>query len=229
MNKTNELVCAHSALLFAALMGLGIFGIAGWLPPIHPDLSGDEIATLFQQHTLRIRLGMTVLALASVFWWSFSAAIAMRMKRIEGASHPLAYVQMASASGTVIVILLAAYFWLVIAYRPDQTSGGSPQMFNDFAWLTFVGAYPPAVIQNLSLALCILTDRNKVRLYPAWVGYFNIWIAVLDLPGALLPFFKTGPFAWNGIIGFWLVAVAFFGWILVMWRMTVLAIEKSDE
>jgi hypothetical protein len=66
-----------------------------------------------------------------------------------------------------------------------------------------------------------------VQAYRRWVGYAKLMI--LFLPGALLPFFHAGPFAWNGIIGFWLVAVAFFGWIFMMWRMTVRAIRNDPS
>jgi len=226
MSRSNQLACAHSALVFATLLGLGIFGIAGWMPLVPPGLNAADLAVEFQQHRMRIRFGMSVLAFASVFWWTMSAAIAMQMKRIEGTSHPLTYVQMASSCGTVLVILLASYFWLVGAYRGDLPPANL-QMLNDFAWLTFVGCYPPGFIQNVSIGWCILTDRNSLPSYPRWVGFLTLWVAVLFLPGALLPFFHGGPFSWNGIIGFWLVAVAFFGWILVMWWMTVRAI-RSD-
>jgi hypothetical protein len=177
---------------------------------------------------MRIRIGMSVLAFAGVFWWPFSAAIAMQMKRIEGASHPLTYVQMASSCGTVLIVLLAAYFWLIAAYRED-TPASNIQMLNDFAWITFVGFYPPGFIQNVAIGWCILTDRNAVKTYPRWAGFANIWIAILFLPGALLPFFHGGPFSWNGIIGFWLVAFAFFNWILLMWWLTVKAIKNDSS
>ncbi|MET0984230.1 MAG: hypothetical protein ABW034_02375 [Steroidobacteraceae bacterium] len=226
MSRMNQLLCAHSALVFATLLGLGIFGIAGWMPLIEPSMSAAELAAEFEQNRWRIRFGMSVLAFAAMFWWLLSAAIAMQMKRIEGNSHPLTYVQMASSCGTVMIILLAAYFWLVAAYRAD-TAPDTIRMLSDFAWITFIGFYPPGFIQNVSIGWCILTDRNEVKAYPRWVGYANLWLAVLFLPGALLPFFHGGPFSWNGLIGFWLVAFAFFGWILMMWHMTVRAI-KSD-
>ena len=226
MNKTNELLCAHSGWVFAVLLSLGVFGIAGWMPLIEPAMTAADLASHFAENRTRIRIGVTVLAFSSVFWWSFSAAIAMQMKRIEGDSHPLTYVQMASASGTVMAALLAAYFWLVAAYRADVPAS-TLQTLNDFAWLTFVGLYPPAMIQNLAIGFCILNDERDSKIYPRWVGYANLWVAVLFLPGALLPFFHGGPFSWNGIIGFWLVAVAFFGWIIMMWKMTVNAIRGA--
>ena len=228
MSRTNQLLCAHSALVFAILLGLGIFGIAGWMPLIDPGMSAADLALEFQENRWHIRLGMSVLAFASVFWWTMSAAIAMQMRRIEGASHPLTYVQMASSCGTVMIALLAAYFWLIAAYR-EETSPANIQLLNDFAWITFVGFYPPGFIQNVAIGWCILTDRNEVQAYPRWVGFANIWVAILFLPGALLPFFHGGPFSWNGIIGFWLVAVAFFGWIVMMWRMTVRAIKTDPS
>ena len=227
-SRTNQLLCAHSGLVFASLLALGVFGIAGWMPLIPPGMSAADVAIEFQENRWRIRLGMSVLAFGSVFWWTMSAAIAMQMKRIEGASHPLTYVQMASSCGTVLIALLAAYFWLIAAYRAE-TSPANIQLLNDLAWITFIGFYPPAFIQNVAIGWCILTDRNEVQAYPRWVGYANIWIAVLFVPGALLPFFHGGPFAWNGVIGFWLVAVAFFGWIFMMWRMTVRAIRNDPS
>lgn len=90
-----------------------------------------------------------------------------------------------------------------------------------------IGAFPPAGLQNLAIGLCSLGDNNNR--YPRWIGFVNFWIAILFLPGVLLPFFKSGPFAWNGLIGFWLVAFAFFGWIIMMWWSTVRAIKNSEK
>ncbi len=226
MNKAGQLVCAHSAWVVAILMGLGIFVIAGWMPLIEPGMSSADLAAHFEQNRMRIRLGMSVLALAVVFWWPFSAAIAMQMKRVEGESHPFTYVQMGAASGSAITLLLAAYCWLVAAYRPE-TPPSTIQMLNDFSWFMFVSAYPPIFIQSIAIGFCILMDSNPVKAYPRWVGFAAIWSAILFVPGALVPFFFSGPFAWNGLIAFWLVATIFFGWIFVMWWNTVKAI-KSD-
>jgi hypothetical protein len=228
MNKTNELICAHSGLVFAALMGLGIFGVAGWMPLIQPGMGAEDLQALVAQDRMRIRIGISIMAFSSALWWTFAAAISMQMKRIEGDSHPLTYVQMGTASGTAMVVLLASYFWLAAAYRAE-TPASTLQLFNDIAWLLFIGAYPAGFIQTLSIGLCILTNKTGQGVYPRWVGFANIWIAILFLPGALLPFFKSGPFAWNGIIGFWLVALCFFGWIVLMWWATVRAIKNGPD
>jgi hypothetical protein len=211
-------------------MGLGIFGIAGWLPVHDPAWSAEQIAQIVLDGRTRIQVGMMTLATGSVFFWSFSAAISMQMKRIEGNdSHPLTYIQIASASGTVLAILVPAYLWLALTYRPGHPSPETMQLINDFNWLTFVGMFPPAVIQNLSIGLCILSDRSRQPLFPRWVGIANLVEAAVFMVGFLIPFSQIGPFAWNGIVGFWLVAVLFFGWIVTMWWATVRAIHRAAD
>lgn len=229
INKTSQLVCAHSGLVYAALLGLGAFGIAGWLPVQQPGLSAADVARVFQEDGTRIRVGMTLLALASVLWWSFAAAISLQMKRIEGQWHPLASVQLAAASGGVFAVLFPAYFWLAVSYRADTMSPDTMQLINDWCWLSFIGMYPPGFLQNLAIGFCILGDKSAHKVFPRWVGYLNIWFAVGFMPGALLVFFKSGPFAWNGVIGFWMVATLFFAWILMMWWATVRGVKQQAQ
>jgi hypothetical protein len=227
MNKQSHRICAHTGLWYCAIMCLGIFIIAGWLPPTNPARTADDIAQLFIQDQTRIRVGMSFLAFASVLYWPFSAAISGQLRRIEGQDRLWSTLQMAAAAGTVVAALIPAYIWLALAYRPELTPPSTLQLLNDFAWLSFVGMYPPAVVQNVAIGLCILSAPPERAVYPRWIGFFCFWIAVCYLVGALIAFFKVGPFAWNGLFGFWVAAVSFFGWTLVLWRMTLRAIEKS--
>lgn len=227
MNKNTQLMCAHSALVFAVLLGIGPFLITGWLPTVSPIKSAADIAQMFVEDQTRIRIGTSIMALASVLWWTFTAVISVQMKRIEGPHHPLTYVNLACASGTVLAIILPAYIWLAMAYRPGATPAETLQLFNDLSWLMFIGAYPPGLLQTVVIGICILGDKRAKPVFPRWVGFANLWVAFLFLPGALLPFFKTGPFTWTGVIGFWIVATAFFGWILLMWWAVVRAVNTQ--
>ena len=70
------------------------------------------------------------------------------------------------------------------------------------------------------IAVAVLTDDTGNPVYPRWVGYVNIWAGLLYIPGGIILFFKTGPFAWDGILGLYIPFIAFFLWILVMtWAM----------
>lgn len=227
MNKNSQLLCAHSGIAFAVLLSIGIFGIAGWMPLVDPAADAATISQMFQDNQTRIRIGATLMAVGSVFWWSFAAAIKMQMQRVEGPMHPLATVQMAASTGGLIALIIPAYLWLALAYRPAQVSPETLQLVNDFAWLTFIGMFPPGLLQNVALGICILSDKSEEPVYPRWLAYVCFWAATGFLPTALLPFFHDGPFAWNGIIGFWIPALAFFGWIVITWWATVRAIKQQ--
>jgi hypothetical protein len=68
----------------------------------------------------------------------------------------------------------------------------------------------------IPFGIAILRDRGALPLFPRWLGFFNFWIALLILPALLLPFFKSRPFAYNGIVALYLPFGAFFIWMVVM-------------
>jgi hypothetical protein len=228
MNKRIELLCAHSIIVCSLLLGLGIFGIAGWLPPIRADLDANAIAELFREDRMRIRLGMTVMGASAMFYWFFAAAISSQLQRIEGEFHPLSRIQMVAASGTALAIMFLTFLALAMCMRTD-IEPSALQLGNDLFWLIFVGLWMPGVAQNLAIGVGIMIDPRppETRIYPRWVAYVNFWVAVLFLPGGYIAFFHSGPFAWSGLLGFWPVGLGFFAWAGVMWWATVRAIKRA--
>lgn len=79
--------------------------------------------------------------------------------------------------------------WITALFRPKRSIEATPTL-NDTAWLLFVG-------------LCA-------------AGFLNIWIALLFMPAAIMSFFKSGPFAWNGLLSFWVPATVFGAGFYVM-------------
>ena len=66
-------------------------------------------------------------------------------------------------------------------------------------------------------------------IFPRWLAFYNLWSALLMAPGSLIPFFKTGPFAWDGLFAFWLPATVFGIWFVVMQVMVLKAIRAEQE
>jgi hypothetical protein len=48
--------------------------------------------------------------------------------------------------------------------------------------------------------------------FPRWVSYWAIFTGLSFLPITAMPFFKTGPLAWNGAITFWGLFGTYFIW-----------------
>jgi hypothetical protein len=72
------------------------------------------------------------------------------------------------------------------------------------------------VFQMLPIAYVGLTQKVVSNsAFPRWHAYFTFWSAVIFEAGALPYLFKAGPFAWNGLISFWLPFPIFGLWMMV--------------
>jgi len=218
MNTRNQLLCAWSGLAFTFAFMVGFWLIANYVPPPSPNTTAAEIAAMYQQHTGQIRLGLLIMMVSSRLICPVVAVISIQMKRMEGTPSILSYTQLSSGSLGVLIFIIPILLWTAAAFRPER----NPELIlllNDLGWLIFLMPFTTFVVQNVAIGLAILGDKNAEPIFPRWSGFFTLWVAVLFLPGGLLTFFKTGPFAWNGLFVFWVPLVIFFIWYLVMFAL----------
>ena len=224
--KTQTL-CAWSGFVGANLFFGGLL-IMGFIPPLLPSSNAADIAAIYQANTNGIRLGAILIMMAGGFVAPMFAAIAVQMKRIEGSEAPvLTYTQIITGAGGLFLFIVPAMVFTAAAFRPERTPEIT-QTINDLAWIITVMPFILGFMQNLSIGFCIIGDKRTQPIMPRWVGFLNIWIAILFVPGCLITFFKLGPFAWNGLIGFWLPALAFGPWFLVMPYFVSKAAKKQE-
>lgn len=209
-----QIWCVWCGPVFAVIFFIGML-LAGLLPPPGPTRSAAQVAAFYRGNPTEIRLGLMIMMLAAGLTIPFTAALAILMRRIEGRECPMTIVQVIGGALGAVAILVPVFLFTAAAFRP----GRSPELIqalDDAAWLPFVMNYPPALLQVLSVAVVILLDRSRTPIFPRWVGYYNIWVAVAFIPGGLATFFQHGVFAWNGLLAFWLAAVEFGSWYVVM-------------
>lgn len=222
MNTLNQRICLHTMGPFVLLLG-GAFVVAGWVPPPSPDLAPADTLQVFTVGNLdRIRIAAAMLFFGAALLIPPCAAISAQMRRIEGRGHVLANIQMLSAGAGVLAVQIPAALWLAITYRQDVPAAVVVTL-NDICWFFLFGATGPLIVQMVSIALCIFGSDGTI--YPRWLAYATLYLAAGEMPGVLIPFFKTGPITWSGIFGFWLVAVAFFAWMILIWTQTAKAIN----
>ena len=227
MNIRNQLICAHMAPIWLFTTYIGLVLMTGWLPPFSAALEPAQIAQELSNKPM-MRVGFAIIAFVSPLFMGMAAPIAVQLKRIEGKSHVFSNLQLCSAAVGVLALQFPGIFWLTATYRP----GISPDVvaaFSDCAFFLIIGGVSPAIMQNLCIGLGILSTDKPHDIYPRWLGFWNIWLAFTFVPGALLPFFHTGPFSWNGIFGFWVVLVGFFGWMMLNYIYTLKAIYKQRD
>jgi hypothetical protein len=217
---------AWCGIAFTALFLLG-FLIAGFIPPPAPSLSAVDIAALYAENHMRIRIGLLIATLASALLALWVAAIGVQMRRIEGRHSVLAFAQMVSGACLILEFLFPLLAWQTSAFRSDREAG-IVQAVNDLAWLAFLGIACTAVLQGVVIGTLILRDKRPDPLFPRWGGYFNIWVVIMFVPAGCVVLFHDGPLAWNGVISWWLALVTYFAWMVGVTWMLLRAINRQQ-
>lgn len=216
MERQGLLIGAWSGVAGLVLFGLGIGPlVANFLPPPSPSTSAADVAALYRGNANGILFAAILVMFAAAFLCIFYGAISSMMRRMEGRIATFTFAQAVAAAIATVPFFLSAMIWGVTAFRPER-SDDIIMLLNDIAWIFLISPVSGGTAQLVVIGLAILSDRSATPLLDRWIGYLSIWVGILFLPGSIIFFFKRGAFAWNGIFGFWLGAVAFGIWTSVM-------------
>lgn len=211
-NVKRQLLCLWCGPVGTLFFGIGFVLLAGWLPPPAPGNSIEDIVGIYN-NTNGIRSGLLLTCLGGALLGPWVAVISTVLKRIEGPESPLAYTQLGLGMLTLTIFTMVPMVLQTAAFRPDRDLN-SLLVLHDLGWITFIGSYAFPTVQCLSVTACIFSDPEQ-RILPRWFGYFNAWIAIGFVPASTLYWFKEGPFAWNGLMPWWIPVFVFFAWIVV--------------
>jgi hypothetical protein len=207
---------------------IGFVPLAHFGPPPRPSASAPEITAMYLGNLTGIRIGCLVMMISLALIATWGVSIAAWTRRMERGVPILTYGSIACVGAAIVIVELIPMTWAAAAFRPDDVAPEITRAFNDFAWFLFLFTWPPFSIWCTLIATAVFTDRNDVPLFPRWIGYFNIWSALLFVPGGLMAFFKTGPFAFNGAITFYIPLSVFLIWMIIM-TWAVLQAEKRYQ
>lgn len=219
------LVFSGVGLVVSLVLTQGL--MMGFIPPPSPALSAEELAQVFIDRKLGIRLGALIQCICYSFWATWAISIVLIIRKMERGMPILTYASIANVGGGYVFFLLMPITWAALAFRPEEMDPRFLQIMNDWVWFVFLLSWPPFAIFMIFIAVAIFRDYHVPSTYPRWVAFFNLWCAVLIFPAGLIEFFTTGPFAYDGLISFWFVYIVFFGWMLVMSIMTLKAIAAD--
>jgi hypothetical protein len=219
--------CTWSGIVGVSLFFLALI-CAHFLPPPSPSLDQDAVVAIYQQHTNGILVGMLMMMVSGMFIMPLVGVISAQIKRISGISPALVYAQISAGTVGAVFFFVPALLFIVTAFRPERPAELT-YLMNDFCWIGAVLPFPPTFMQNIIIAVSILSDRSPQPIFPRWLAYANIWISIGLLPTLLLPFFKRGPFAWNGILVFWLDATVLGIWFIIMTVTLLKAISREES
>lgn len=228
MNNRGEMLCAWSGVVAITLFVIAWVGLFGWLVPPPPSLGAEEIVAVYDANLTGIRAGVILMGnFGGAMTVVFAAIISIYMLRMKGPSPVFAWIQVACGAINTLIFILPVQIYAATAYRlerlPEITQFG-----NDLGWMIFDMVVGPTQIQWLAIGLAVLWDTSDKPIFPRWFGYFNIWGAILILLNNMILFFKTGPFAWDGLLGWWPGALFFCLWYYVAFYVLWKAIKAQQ-
>ena len=214
-SAANQRLMAYSGLASLVLLLIGMWAIAGFVPPPGPNKSLEQIVALYVDHGVRIRLGLIVACAGVTLLGPWTVAIAIQMWRTEGRFAPLAILQVMLGAVLIIEFYVPSVMWMAAAFRPAVDPAFTYHL-HDLGSITFVSLPWSAALQAVVLAMAIFQDKHHPPVFPRWLGYLSVWAAISYLPGAFNSLAKTGPIAWNGVLAWWLGLSALGIWMLAV-------------
>jgi hypothetical protein len=195
-----------TTIVFYQLFFLVFFVLTRTQPPPNPGWDLPRVVQWFNHHHYGLLIGFGIMFLITGMTAPTNALIAYSMRRMS-VSPAFAYSYLVLYSlAAVPGMLLMCIVLTVGAMRPDR----DPELISwlyDCAFLTFVATMGVFLIGSLVWMLAILLDKNAV--FPKWFGYLNLCNALTEVVVAPVCIFKTGVFAWNGLIAWWIDMVVF--------------------
>lgn len=223
----NQLISSWSGAVMVVLLIL-TWGLMGQnLPNISASLTADEVAAHYAEHGMMIRTGMVLALVIIGLLIVWSAQITAVMQRIERRSRVLSYSQLIGGALTVLVCSLSCVFWIAATYR--TRSPETVQLLHDLGWIGIDPLYICTAVQAISIGVLGLQDTRTRPIFPQWFCWFCIWTGITFFPISLMCFFKDGPFAWNGLLGFWLPYGCWAIWILMQSYFTARAVLRLER
>jgi|SRR5579859_6241633 len=206
-------IWAGPVSLVCFLIGMSFTGFS---LPMSSELRPEQVVAFYQQHRAGIRIAAIFSLFCSGFMMMFAAAISAQLQRIEGRTTPWVFVQLMGGVMGNIPFALTGIIWTVAALRPGRAPELT-QAINDLAWFVLEMPAPTAVIQFLAIICVVLGDRSKDPIFPRWVAWLNVLVAIAFLPGVaggVLTGYKA--MDWNGAIAYLLPGLASASWVVLM-------------
>ncbi|MBB3045828.1 hypothetical protein FHR99_000064 [Litorivivens lipolytica] len=227
MNNAHLKLSAWSGIVASVGIAVGWIFLANWIPPSDPAATATEIAAFYGEDTNMKRFGLLLAMTCTIFLIPWMIATSWVIRHRMGFPI-LADIQLATGILGVVATMMMWMSWGLAAFRPERL----PEItlaFHDFGWFNATWFYPEATLEVIVIAIAVLSSNAKESFYPRWYGYFLIFIAMVSLSAGLMIFFKSGPFAYNGLITFWVTYACLVLFFIMGSALLIRGISKSES
>jgi hypothetical protein len=208
--KFDQWICWWSIPIFYLLFGLIFVYFAKLMPPPAPGLSQDEIVAFIRANAGDSLIAWVLLMLSQGFGSLSNGIILVQMQRMKRLSQVMSYTYLAALAVAALPgCMYCGFMFAAASFRPDRDPRLIAMLY-DMGLLSFVGCLGCFVTQYMVFAIAIFLDPRQV--FPKWLAYMSIWGAVTEFVAAPIWIFRNGPYAWDGLIAFYLGTIIFVVW-----------------
>lgn len=208
--------CGWCGIATILLMVIGLGPVAQMTPPPSPMVGAEEIAAHFRQNASGILAGSFLVNVAVALSIALVAGVSAQIRRMAFRSaQVLSYVQLATGTAASLLLMLPAIILSTAAFRADRPAE-LVLMLHDLATFATFLPFSVATMEAWIIAAAIFCDRGARPAFPRWLAYFNIAAGLSYVPMGLVAMFKTGIFASNGTLGWWVPTMIVGPWYLLM-------------
>jgi hypothetical protein len=102
-------------------------------------------------------------------------------------------------------------------------------MLFDVDWLTIDLAFGVTILQYVALGVVASRDPRDKPLFPRWLAWLGIWIALEFVVELIMPYFRSGPFSWSGLFAYWIPFFGPFTWIVLITVFMIKAANRLEQ
>ena len=206
-------------------------------PPPDPMFTAQELVDkYYAKYRGGIMLGMSLSACFGMFYLPWTCIVSAQMRKIEfpllyfqlqeeaeRAAHRkaafemmqrekvpiLALMQLSGGLLTAWILVMCPCIWVWCAESAPYGNPETIRTLHFISWYIFNMTWMITAIQYIAIGVFSLIDKQKPLLFPPWLGYLAIGVSITFIPLTFLPYFKSGPFAINGLWAFHLIVAGF--------------------
>lgn len=229
MSTGSQRVLIWWSMAFLAIYTIALAFLLDMVPPPRATLSAAQVSDWYAHRHTRILAGAAVASWTSAFFVPMTAVITVQLARVEGGRRVWTITACASGVMSSLFLVLPPVFWGVAAFTPSRSADVTAVM-HELGMLTFLAVVPYFIFMWIAVAVfCLRPPTMPHSPFPRWFGYFTLAVVVLFEAGPIGFLARTGPFAWNGVLVFWIPLTLVIGWITLMAFLLLRAIRQQGD
>jgi hypothetical protein len=218
--------------VFALLTGMSFVLLFRVFPPPSSALSAEALAAWYRGHQGSIKSGAMIMGWASGWMIQLGVVLWAQARRVEpGSTKIWSTAILVSCSISTVFIALPGLAFGAAAFNAERAPEVT-QVMHQLAIFTTVTTDQLYILAWVGVAIiCFISKDNPSNPFPRWWGWVTAWTIIVVEPGALAFLPRTGLFAINGVVAFWIPAVAFGIWLMgqTLLFLRALKVQELEE